>query len=70
MVIRTRNPGAVQRALEVSLGVTRFRHREGLGEIKQYVVDEESTPPSTAGPVASGSSKPGPKVISLDDPDP
>nr|ODN99764.1 hypothetical protein L204_02200 [Cryptococcus depauperatus CBS 7855] len=60
IVIRTRSPEAHQRALEVSLGVKRFRHREGLSDLHQYIVEEKSPPIR----------KPGPQVINLDDPQP
>ncbi|WVW82428.1 hypothetical protein I302_104438 [Kwoniella bestiolae CBS 10118] len=64
VVIRTKTAEAAQRALEVSLGVKRFRHHEGLAELYQYVIEEEvvsKPPPSLNG------GKPGPKVIKLDD---
>nr|XP_019014839.1 uncharacterized protein I206_00926 [Kwoniella pini CBS 10737]OCF53620.1 hypothetical protein I206_00926 [Kwoniella pini CBS 10737] len=64
IVIRTRTAEAVQRALEVSLGVTRFRHREGMSEMKQYVIEEEADKPVST---SSSSAKSGPKVIKLDD---
>ena len=77
LVIRTKTAAASQRALEVSLGVTRlvrahlyrndtdirYRHREGLGDLHQYVIEED---PVRAKPVIQQPSK-GPKVINLDD---
>ncbi|WVQ85240.1 hypothetical protein IAT38_007405 [Cryptococcus sp. DSM 104549] len=66
IVIRTRTAAASQRALEVSLGVTRFRHREGMSDLKQYVVEEEDLPKPVLSPSSSGS-RPGPRVIKLDD---
>lgn len=54
IIIRTRKAEAAQRALQVSLGVTRFRHRQGLKELHQYVVEEEPE-------------RKGPRVINLDD---
>ncbi|OCF31114.1 hypothetical protein I316_07246 [Kwoniella heveanensis BCC8398] len=65
IVIRTRIAEASQRALEVSLGVTRFRHREGMADLKQYVIEEEVFVPPR--PVSSNGRRPGPKVIKLDD---
>ncbi|ORY33706.1 hypothetical protein BCR39DRAFT_518688 [Naematelia encephala] len=59
IVIRTKTAQASQRALEVSLGVTRYRHREGLGDLHQYVIEEENIKPLP--------DRPGPKVIKLDD---
>ncbi|WWD17771.1 hypothetical protein CI109_102212 [Kwoniella shandongensis] len=59
IVIRTRTAEATQRALEVSLGVTRFRHREELADLHQYVIEEEV-------PVSKRTVRPGPKVIKLD----
>ncbi|EIW72585.1 hypothetical protein TREMEDRAFT_58756 [Tremella mesenterica DSM 1558] len=44
IVLRTRKAEAAQKALEVSLGVTRFRHREGLEALHQYVKEEEPIP--------------------------
>jgi hypothetical protein len=72
IVIRTRTASATQRALEVSLGVTRFRHREGLGDLHQYVVEQEDEPPIPIPKIngnGSGSTngRTGPKVIKLDD---
>ncbi|KAK1926542.1 hypothetical protein DB88DRAFT_482226 [Papiliotrema laurentii] len=63
IVVRTRNPEAAQRALEVSLGVTRFRHRENMGDLHQYVIEEEPFKPPSPRPT----SRPGPPVINLDD---
>ena len=77
LVIRTKTAAASQRALEVSLGVTRlvtahlyrndtdvrYRHREGLGDLHQYVIEED---PVRAKPVMQQPQK-GPKVINLDD---
>ncbi|KAK8866030.1 hypothetical protein IAR55_001181 [Kwoniella newhampshirensis] len=60
IVIRTRTAEATQRALEVSLGITRFRHREGLSDLHQYVIEEGIVKPTTT-------TRPGPKVIKLDD---
>lgn len=54
IIIRTRKAEAAQRALQVSLGVTRFRHRQRLKELHQYVIEEE---PEVKGP----------RVINLDD---
>lgn len=56
IVIRTRKAQAVQRALSVLTAVTRYRHRECLPDLKQYVVEEAVPPP------------PGPKVIQLNAP--
>ncbi|OCF55343.1 hypothetical protein L486_06823 [Kwoniella mangroviensis CBS 10435] len=64
IVIRTKTAEAAQRALEVSLGVKRFRHHEDLPELCQYVIEEEADSiPSSA----TKGRKIGPKVISLDD---
>jgi len=41
----------------------RYRHREGLGDLHQYVIEED---PVRAKPVAQQPQK-GPKVINLDD---
>jgi hypothetical protein len=41
----------------------RYRHREGLGDLHQYVIEED---PVRAKPVIQQPSK-GPKVINLDD---
>ena len=49
----------------MSLGVTRFRHRENLEPLSQYVVEEQPFKPT-----ASTVSRPGPPVIKLDDPVP
>lgn len=38
----------------------RYRHREGLGDLHQYVTDEEASPPPSK-------DRPGPRVIKLDD---
>ncbi|GFZ43645.1 hypothetical protein JCM24511_01365 [Saitozyma sp. JCM 24511] len=63
IVIRSKNSAAAQRALEVSLGVTRFRHREGMGDLHQYVCEEDELEPAkTAQPATKG-----PRVIKLDD---
>ncbi|RSH92781.1 hypothetical protein EHS25_008227 [Saitozyma podzolica] len=63
IVIRSKNSAAAQRALEVSLGVTRFRHREGMGDLHQYVCEEDELEPAkTAQPATRG-----PRVIKLDD---
>ena len=53
------------------LGVTRFRHRESMGDLHQYVIEEEPFKPSKA-PAGAGSSwsRQGPPVINLDDPAP
>nr|XP_018267047.1 uncharacterized protein I303_01030 [Kwoniella dejecticola CBS 10117]OBR89205.1 hypothetical protein I303_01030 [Kwoniella dejecticola CBS 10117] len=64
VVIRTKTAQASQCALEVSLGVTRFRHREGLPELKQYVIEEEADGPNST--TMSGG-RPGPNIIKLDD---
>jgi len=66
-VIRTRTAQSTQRALEVSLGVTRFRHREGLGDLHQYVVEQEDEPPIPIPSAKVNGSRTGPKVIKLDD---
>ncbi|KAK4683401.1 hypothetical protein P7C73_g6872, partial [Tremellales sp. Uapishka_1] len=66
IVIRTRTALATQRALEIKLGVTRFRHREGLADLHQYVIEEEPT----ALPRPNIPPPRGPKVINLDGPDP
>ncbi|OWZ28810.1 hypothetical protein C361_06554 [Cryptococcus neoformans Tu259-1] len=63
IVIRTRSPEAHQRALEVSLGVKRFRHHENLSDLHQYII--EDTPPFP--PNQQQSTRPGPRVINLDD---
>ncbi|UOH85243.1 hypothetical protein LQV05_002062 [Cryptococcus neoformans] len=63
IVIRTRSPEAHQRALDVSLGVKRFRHHENLSDLHQYII--EDTPPSP--PSQRQSTRPGPRVINLDD---
>lgn len=47
-----------------NLTIARFRHHEGLGDVYQYVVDEEETKPVAV----ETPKKAGPKVISLDDP--
>lgn len=49
----------------VSTHSDRFRHREGLGDLHQYVIGEDDTQPPTGSKEAKG-----PKVISLDDPKP
>ncbi|KAE8542855.1 hypothetical protein D1P53_000918 [Cryptococcus gattii VGV] len=65
IVIRTRSPEAHQRALEVSLGVKRFRHRENLSDLHQYII-EDNTPASPPSQQRQ-SKRPGPRVINLDD---
>ncbi|KAL7424770.1 hypothetical protein Q5752_000454 [Cryptotrichosporon argae] len=60
IVIRTKTSSAAHRALEVSLGVTRFRHREGAKELYQYVVEEDDADPPPAVPKS-------PRVIDLND---
>lgn len=82
VVIRTKTAAASQKALEVSLGVTRyrlfattshmrseadqalvrFRHREGRGDLHQYVVEEDPVRAPKPAPPTKG-----PKVINLDD---
>ncbi|WRT64252.1 uncharacterized protein IL334_001183 [Kwoniella shivajii] len=71
IVIRTKTAEAAQRALEVSLGVTRYRHHENLADLHQYVIEEEifegkTSITSSLGP-RSGS---GSKVINLNDESP
>ncbi|ODN91992.1 hypothetical protein L198_05664 [Cryptococcus wingfieldii CBS 7118] len=63
IIIRTKSSDAHQRALQVSLGVKRFRHRENMSDLHQYIIEEEDT----AQPVSSSK---GPKVIDLNDPKP
>ncbi|KIR35467.1 hypothetical protein I352_01742 [Cryptococcus deuterogattii MMRL2647] len=65
IVIRTRSPEAHQRALEVSLGVKRFRHRENLSDLHQYIIEDNTS----ASPLSQQrqSKRPGPRVINLDD---
>lgn len=63
IVIRTRSPEAHQRALEVSLGVKRFRHHENLSDLHQYIIEDTSPSP----PSQRQSTRPGPRVINLDD---
>ncbi|WVO24484.1 uncharacterized protein IAS62_005852 [Cryptococcus decagattii] len=65
IVIRTRSPEAHQRALKVSLGVKRFRYRENLSDLHQYIV-EDNTPASPPSQQRQ-SKRPGPRVINLDD---
>ncbi|KJE05046.1 hypothetical protein I311_01139 [Cryptococcus gattii NT-10] len=65
IVIRTRSPEAHQRALEVSLGVKRFRHHENLSDLHQYII-EDNTPASPPSQQRQ-SKRPGPRVINLDD---
>ncbi|KIR38736.1 hypothetical protein I307_02820 [Cryptococcus deuterogattii 99/473] len=65
ILIRTRSPEAHQRALEVSLGVKRFRHRENLSDLHQYII-EDNTPASPPSQQRQ-SKRPGPRVINLDD---
>ncbi|KAL1410400.1 hypothetical protein Q8F55_004410 [Vanrija albida] len=60
IIIRSKKAAAAQRALQVALDVKRFRHREGLQDLHQYVVEEEDAHPLPAVP------KP-PRVINLDD---
>ncbi|WOO85233.1 uncharacterized protein LOC62_06G008733 [Vanrija pseudolonga] len=60
IIIRSKKAAAAQRALQVALDVKRFRHREGLGDLHQYVVEEEDPHPLPPVP------KP-PRVINLDD---
>lgn len=55
IIIRTKDARAAQRALQVVLGVNRFRHRGGKPDLHQYVLEEEA--PETKGP----------RVIKLDD---
>ncbi|WVQ77076.1 hypothetical protein IAR50_006759 [Cryptococcus sp. DSM 104548] len=62
IIIRTKSPEAHQRALQVSLGVKRFRHRENMSDLHQYIIEEEDTPK----PVPPSN---GPKVINLNDPE-
>ncbi|CAD6568844.1 MAG: hypothetical protein TREMPRED_004793 [Tremellales sp. Tagirdzhanova-0007] len=64
IVVRSKTAEASQLALQVSLGVTRFRHRESLNDLHQYVIEQEI--PSTA-PSPRQNDRPGPKVIKLDD---
>lgn len=59
IIIRTRDAAAAQRALQVVLGVTRYRHRGGMPDLRQYVIEEEAPQENK-----------GPKVIKLDAPDP
>ncbi|WWC86372.1 uncharacterized protein L201_001248 [Kwoniella dendrophila CBS 6074] len=63
IVIKTKTANAAQRALEVSLGITRFRHRESLADLHQYVVEEPTSQPTPS----PGGAKTGPRIIKLDD---
>ncbi|GMK58365.1 hypothetical protein CspeluHIS016_0503970 [Cutaneotrichosporon spelunceum] len=55
IIIRTKDARAAQRALQVVLGVNRFRHRGEKQDLHQYVIEEEA-------PEAKG-----PRRIKLDD---
>jgi hypothetical protein len=57
------SPGESQVAIHRNGIDVRYRHREGLGDLHQYVIEED---PVRAKPVIQQPSK-GPKVINLDD---
>jgi hypothetical protein len=56
IIIRTKDARAAQRALQVVLGVNRFRHRSQQDDLHQYVLEEEAPEVNK-----------GPRVIKLDD---
>lgn len=48
---------------------SRFRHREGMGDLNQYVIEEDPFKAPSAASSAAGS-RPAPPIIKLDDPAP